>query len=192
MPYLLSIFPVSLSFRLTDHFASQDIFQPQLMFGAVKFRVILVYGIVCQMDVRVIKAFIGIVFFSCQSHEAVVIQKDCHRTYDRGYQNIYTKVILVTIIECRPLNIFLNYVLILRLFNLTCHEGFSLLLSRRMRISLHRVNTLFDFQIFIHFLPVVFICLIQLHAHLFNLRRNENATALWSRFGFTNVEHNRF
>lgn len=191
VPYLLSILPVSLSIWLADHFTSQHIFQPQLMFCAIKLCIVLVKWIVCQMNERIIKALRWIIFFSCQSHEAVVIQEYGHRTYNWGNQYIYTKVVFVPIIKCRPLDVFLDDVLVLRLFNLTRQEGIPLLLGRRMRICLHRVNTLFDFQIFVHLLPVLLVCLIKLDTHLFNLSCNKNTSTLWSRFGLTNIEDNR-
>ena len=89
------------------------------MLFLIEFFVILIQRVVGQVHVRIIKRLRVIILLSCKSHNAVTVKKNLHGTNHRRNQNIYPEIILVTVMERRLFNVFLNDVLILRAVNLS-------------------------------------------------------------------------
>lgn len=79
-------------------------------------RVLLIQWVVSQMP----KVVLGctpcfgelrdIVFFTCQSNETVIVQKNGERVNNTGYQDVDAKVEFVPVYQCRMLNVLLNYI----------------------------------------------------------------------------------
>lgn len=91
----------------------------------------------------------------------------------------------------RPLHIFLHDILILWSIDLPGIQRIFLLLCLRKRILLGRFNTLFYFQILVHFLLRIFLILVQLQAQLLNFVADEDSSALGATFWLADVNDNR-
>ena len=157
MPYLIGMLPVGLSIlSYTCQLPLKQVFQPQLMLFLIKFSIIFVQRVVGQMHKGIIEGFSMIVLFSCKSDNTISVQKNCHGAHNRGHQNIYPKVILVTIMQSWPLYIFLYNILILWPINLSRIQLFLLFLSRWIWVLLCSLNTLLNLEILIHmlFIPI--------------------------------------
>lgn len=100
---------------------SQNFFEPQFMYITIKLLIIFVQRVVCEMDKWVIVALSMVILLGRQTHQAIIVQIDGHRTYNRSYQYIYPEVVFVTLVKSRPLDVLLNNILVLWFFNLSGH-----------------------------------------------------------------------
>ena len=95
------------------------------------------------------------------------------------------------IVKCRFLDVLLYNILILRLLNLSGHNLIFLLLVTVMWIMLQDLNTLFDFQVFVHSVSFSLSVSIENLSHLLNLLSYEDSSSLRSRLRFANKKYYR-
>lgn len=121
MPDDAGVFLVDLAVgALALELAPQNFLEPQLVYIRIKLFVVLIEGVIGEMNVGVVKAMRVIVLLGGQPHEPVVVEVDSHGTYHRGYKHVDPEVVLVAQVQCWPLYILLHDVLILGPFQLPC------------------------------------------------------------------------
>lgn len=86
------------------------------------------------MHKMIIVIIIWLVLLACKSHQTIIVQEYLHRTDRRGNQHIDSKIVFMTSVECRLLNILLHDILYLIFIYCSGHKLFLLLLSFRKRI----------------------------------------------------------
>ena len=141
------------------------------------------------MGKSIIEILIMLVFLTGQSDQAIVIEIDCHWAHDGCDQNVYSEIILVSLVQRRFLDVLLHNVLILWLFNLSSLYLFPLSLVCGIGIRLQNLNTLLHLQVLIHSIPFSFRISIQSPPHFFNFLCNENTSSLRARLRLTDEKY---
>ena len=148
------------------------------MLGAVEVFAVPVERIVCQVHVWIVVAFRGIVFLTCQPHEAVLIQEDAHRRNDGRDKHVDPEVVFVAGVQGGLLDVLLDDVLIFRPLNTTLHNAVDLALRFRIRVLHGCIDALLDLDVFVQSLAISLVSLVELNAHFLNFAGNEYTTAL--------------
>lgn len=159
-------------------FSLEHVFKPELVQTLVKLSVILVQGVISQVDVMVLVALGRIVLFTREPNEPIIEKEQLHRTDCAGYQHINSEIVLVALVESWLPNVLLDYVLNLILFDLAVVQLILLLLGDWKAVLLGRLYTLLYLQVFDHVLAVVLLVFVQLNPQLFDLVHDEDALAL--------------
>jgi hypothetical protein len=97
----------------------------------------------------------------------------------------------MSLVQSWLLQILLNYILILRFFNLPFFYFLLFLLVRLIRIGLHYFETSFNFYVFIHVFSVLLLLFVKLYSHLFDALCDEDASPLGPRLRLANIKHHR-
>lgn len=191
-PNLLSIFAKSTFFSNWLKLSFQDIAQSQLVSVSIEVIILFVETVISQVDVWVICLIATqVVRFAGQSHKTIFVQKDSHGIDYASYENINSKIVLVTINESWFLDILLNNITVffhhyLRRFL----SSLTIWLVRHyVRVNFCCVVVVLSFQVFVKLLFLSLKLTVQLLPHIFDFTSYENAPSLTTCIRLANQEH---
>jgi hypothetical protein len=190
-PNLFSIFAESAFFSNWLKGAFQNVLKSQLVSVSVEIVIFLVQTIISQMDIGIISLVsTQVVRLTSQSDKTIFVQKDCHRINYTCYENINSKVILMSVDKCWFFDVFLNNIAVLFYHNL------RRLLHSIWVIRLHwvwiyfgSVIVILSFEIFIKLLCLSLKLAIQLLPHVLDFPGYENTPTLTACIWFANQEN---
>lgn len=115
---------------------------------------------------------------TCQADEAILVQEYAHGRNDRRDQHVDPEIVFVALVQCGPLDVFLDDVLVLWALNPALHDAVDLALRLRIRVLHCRVDALLDLHVFVESLSVPLVRLVELDAHFLDFAGDEDAAAL--------------
>ena len=78
-----------------SHYTFEAIVEAEFVLIIIELFVFLVERVIRQVCVRIVEVFRSVVLLRGKSNQTVLVEKDCHGVYHRGYENVDSKVVFV-------------------------------------------------------------------------------------------------
>ena len=124
--------------RWLSHYPFETVVESELVSIVVEIVILLVKRVISQVCVRIVEVFRRVVLLRCQSHQAVLVEKDGHGVDHGRHQHVDPKVVLVPLPERGLIQILLDHVA--RLALLKCLH--VLLSDSPTAIMIHHITTI--------------------------------------------------